>query len=72
MIVVLQDGHGPGLKALVNEDQRKVEFKLKLLACKHASSTSAIQQMADIMRSFAIQNKQRKQQHPLTHLAVLD
>ena len=31
-----------------------IEDEVKILACKHASSTSAIQQMADVGRQFAI------------------
>ena len=30
------------------------DTELKVIACKHASSTSAVQQMADIGRQFAI------------------
>ena len=30
------------------------DTELKVVSCKHASSTSAIQQMADIRRQFAI------------------
>ena len=55
-----QDGHGPGLKALVNKNQRKIEDEYKLLACKHASSTSTIQQMADVCCSFAIAKQTNK------------
>ena len=32
----------------------KKDSELKVIACKHASSTSAVQQMADIGRQFAI------------------
>ena len=37
-----------------------MEDKLKILAGKHASSTSAIQQMADVGRQFAIMKQQNK------------
>ena len=38
----------------------KIDSELKVMACKHASSTSSIQQMADICRSFAIMKSESK------------
>ena len=38
----------------MDEDQLKIEEAVKVVACKHASSTSSITQSADIGRQFAI------------------
>ena len=38
----------------------KIDVDLKIMACKHASITSAIQQMADIGRQFAIIKSESK------------
>ena len=60
MLYLYQDGHGPGLKAIVDHAQSKKEEAVKVLACKHASSTSSIQQSADIGRKFAIMKAANK------------
>ena len=49
----MQDGHGPGLKAIIKKEQMSIENELKVLAMKHASSTSGVTQSADIGRQFA-------------------
>ena len=49
----MQDGHGPGLKAIIKKEQMSIENELKVLAVKHASSTSGVTQSADIGRQFA-------------------
>ena len=38
----------------------RIDCELKVMACIHASSTSSIQQMADICRSFAIMKSESK------------
>ena len=38
----------------------EIDDELKVMACKHASSTSTIQQMADICRSFAVMKSESK------------
>ena len=42
------------MKAITKESQMRKEEEIKLLACKHASSTSGITQPADAGRQFAI------------------
>ena len=37
-----------------------IETSLKVIACKHASSTSSITQMADISRQFTIMKSANK------------
>ena len=49
-----QDGHDPSQKEIIRDDQMENDTELNVMSCKHASSTSAIQQMADIGRQFAI------------------
>ena len=51
---ISQDGHGPSLKAVIDNNQMKKEETLKVSANKHASSTSTITQSADIGRQFAL------------------
>ena len=38
-----QDSHRPGLKALIKEEQMKLDGSLKVMANKHANSTSTVQ-----------------------------
>ena len=38
-----QDGHGPGLIAIISNQQMDIDATLKVMANKHASSTSTIQ-----------------------------
>ena len=54
LTIYSKDGHGPSLKAIIDKTQMSKEEALKVLACKHASSTSSIVQSADIGRQFAI------------------
>ena len=60
MYVILKDGHGPSLKSIIEENQMKIDGELKIMSCKHASSSSAIQAMADIGRQFAIIKSESK------------
>ena len=55
-----QDGHGPGLKAIISNKQMNIDASLKVMANKHASSTSTITQMADLGRNFAIMKSKNK------------
>ena len=48
------DRHCPSLKAIVENDQITNDSELKVIAYKHASSTSLVHQMTDIGRQFAI------------------
>ena len=59
-MITPQDGHGPSLKSVVDNDQMKREESMKVSANKHASSSSTIAQSADIGRQFAITKSENK------------
>ena len=50
------DSVDPGLKAMTKESQLAKEYLLKVVACKHASSTTAVQQACDISPAFKVVN----------------
>ena len=54
------DGPCPSLESIVHEEQMKIDANLKLMACKHTSSTSCIQKMADIGCQFAVMKSEIK------------
>ena len=54
MFFNFKDSHGPGLRAIVDGNQLVMEEAIKVLACRHASSSSATQQSADVGRQFAV------------------
>ena len=48
------EGAGPGLKAVTKESQLAKEYLLKVVACKHASVTTAVQQACDVSPAFKV------------------
>ena len=48
------------MKSIVDEEQMKIDANLKVMAFKHASSTSYIQKMADIGRQFSVMKSESK------------
>ena len=62
IVVYFKDGHDSGLKAIIKKEQISIEKELKLLVCKHASSTSSITQSADIAVNLQTSKKSVNQQ----------
>ena len=46
--VAWQDGHGPGLKAIIKESQQITDKAMKLVTCKHAGSSTGTTQACDM------------------------
>ena len=47
-----QDGHGPALKAIINEKQQAVDADFRMVTCKHSSSATATPQACDVGSQF--------------------